>query len=54
MARLTMKTMTWQDYGAIDQIQIIDIDVPVPKAANNTILSLISRHITLLQITNVR
>lgn len=27
-----MKAMSWHDYGAIDQIQIIEIELPVPKA----------------------
>jgi len=27
-----MKAMNWKDYGAIDQIQIIEIDTPIPKA----------------------
>ena len=27
-----MKAMTWRDYNAVDQIQIIDIEIPTPKA----------------------
>ena len=26
-----MKAMSWRDYNALDQIKIIDIDIPVPK-----------------------
>ena len=27
-----MKAMTWQDYGAIDQIRIVETEPPIPKA----------------------
>lgn len=27
-----MRAMSWKDYGAVDQIRIIDIDAPIPKA----------------------